>query len=1422
MFNFLKRQHFVQLKGQPRRLLRRMLAVWLILGLAGLFLAYKLLDRHVDRLVADLLTELIEAETGNQYQVSFGDIRLNFARHELTIFDFSLEPKEKDLGHFAAQHRNVYHVQVPKFQLTLGSAWELVLWRRLNVTGVQVLRPFINMDNFPGDRPLTLARESGNLYNLISDYLKLFRVSHFRIRDASFCLTNHLATGSWSQTFRNVSFSLENFLVDEASEKDRSKIFYTDAFELSIQQQEIYLPDSLHVFTFDRLAINTDSAQVVFKNFQLYPRQGRGIRHRHPDKSIYDLRVPDLVLRGVDFARAYNDNALVIAQIEMASPSIFVNQATSDAQPKGQKVVSAVPSALSELFGQIVVRDFHLANAAFDLEKDLQPQVRVEAVDLQLLDFHIDSASTLGRNALPQYRDFVLRVKNQTFHLADSAYTLHLDELLLSSPRSLLELKGLAFRANQGVPPGPLPLRRLTVERARLAYRDFRQALDHGNWQVGELLLDGVGAELVPPGAVPRPGPRARGSQKRLQFTDFFTSLVAQSVRLERVNLRYFDARHGDSLALAQGHFHFRGLDWRLGQDLAGLPTKMIARLAGARFASLALTLPRWGQAATVGQFDWLAQSGRALAQEVRLQPLGVVPGGLRFVAYLPKLAIEGLDLPATLRTGQARLTGLQLERPDLLVQQTGVRDITSEAKAAANRPALLQGLEGANLQVLQGKFRWQKDGHMLANIDGLALRAPAWAWGQFAAPSFWASGIHLDGAELELGQFSFQAPDGRWRFKAEAAGLDQAQGRAWLVGGQVAGPVGLQFAKASASGLDLAEFWAKGTLRWEAVRLMGATLDHRWQDKSLRVDDLDLALAEGAFSVRAQSGRRDNWPAPRELGFAKAEFRAGPRTLVAGRTRAQREADGHGLGIWAHDLAYTGGRVQVQVPTLVARGFQLAALANQQALLVDSIGLARPKVTLVPAGDGPPPPRPLAPAEALAQLGLSQLAIGAFRVEEGALTTQLRWDGHPFVHTFGQLSLWADGWHWPSGPTHGMEGDLRLLAGPQKLTVPPGTPELAWQSLAYSTASQCVLLSGASFRPPNRDTDAAGQSLGTNQVRLQAKHLRLHRPDWPALLAGDGLRLGVAELDSFQVQVHRDRRRGKVLPRQKDLPAVALQRLAWPLRIDTVYGRWGRVNYQEIMPKAGGADTARLEFGQVNGTLANVANRPLAGQTHAELNLRAKLMDQGNVSLEVRFDLASPTGAHEIEASGSDLDLTSLNAMLEPLARVRVEKGQMDNFELRASANDTLATGKMFFYYHDLKFSLIDKKKPQRPTLKTRISALAANLLVRNRNLRSLLYRGNRGNISYERPAHRSMFAYWGRIVMAGVVSSVTGIQQDLQDHLSRQQAEAEREERQSLRQSVRQSARQEKSQQRRFGKKIDEDKTPQKKRRLNLPKKM
>jgi Domain of Unknown Function (DUF748) len=235
------------------------------------------------------------------------------------------------------------------------------------------------------------------------------------------------------------------------------------------------------------------------------------------------------------------------------------------------------------------------------------------------------------------------------------------------------------------------------------------------------------------------------------------------------------------------------------------------------------------------------------------------------------------------------------------------------------------------------------------------------------------------------------------------------------------------------------------------------------------------------------------------------------------------------------------------------------------------------------------------------------------------------------------------------------------------------------------------------------------------------------------------------------------------------------------------VRARWGEVSYRERPSKAPKNAEARVGFAQVGGTLLNLTNRPTSAQQFAQLQLRAKFMGEASLALSVRFDLHSAEGAHEIEASGSDLALTDLNPVLEPTARVRVERGQMTQFELTANANDFYATGKMYFYYKDLKFSILDKKKQDKQTLKSRATALLANMLVRNRNFRSILSKGKRGTIFYERQPNRSIFSYWARIVLSGVVSSVTGIQKDLQDHIRQQEQEAQRELRQLLRQQMR-----------------------------------
>ncbi len=1420
MFKFLQRQHFTHEKGRLR-FLRRWVVVWLIMGLAGLFATYKLLDRYVDRLVADVLTDLIVQETGSLYNVSFGDIRLNFLKKELSIFDFSIDPKEENIDHLAASRRNIYHVHLPKFQLTLGSVWKLVLWRELEVTGVMMQRPFINMDNFPGDRPLTLSRETGNLYGLISRYLEMFKLSHFAIQDASFCLTNHLKSGDWTQTFRHVSFSMKNFLVDEKAAADTTKLFYTDAFQLSIKDQEIYLSDSLHVFTFDRLAINTDSAQIVFKNFHLYPRGGRNIRYLHPDKSIFDIRVPELTLKGVDFTRAYNDNVLIIKTIKMVHPNIFVNQVKADRSVKDQKVVSAVPAALSALFSRISVHDFRLTDAAFNLEKSLQPQIKVEQVDLQLLDFKLDSTGYDGWNTLPTYRDFDLRVKNQTFYLIDSAYTLRLDEFTLSSLQAKLGARGISIRSNE---PGRQvwPIRRLTVDKVDLTFVDLRQALDNGAWKIRSLEIDGVEADLVPPTGRPRPpnlsGPANPPADSVL--SEFLASIDAHSLSVSRANVHYLNPKTGDSLSLTNASIGFQDVQWQAGQKWDDLPQQVVSHLSAAQFIQFHLHWPSGGQSLTGSSFDWSATTGRATGQNIHLRPVALGTGRfpMQISADLPKVAITGIDLAQIVKGGHLHFASFSCARPDITIHQSSTSNPVTKARAS-NVPAkwALQSLDGQDFRLNRGKFRLIHNQRTLIAIDNLTATVPLWECKAFSAASVWEMGLRTEGAEITLGRFQFRTANDRLKMAAKGAAYFQVQGQAWINEGQLQGPLDLRFATAKATGLDLAGFWAGKPLTMAHFELGQAHLAHHWQDKSLIISKLNLSLGSVAISPgdHAKELLRQTLQHPIDLQFAEAVFTDSLRSIALGNTHMKSEPSGPGQAIWASDLVYAHRVSQaastIHVPALSVRRFQLLALLDQRELLMDSLHVAGPMGQLnlqhLPVSLSRPDKDSTASREPQpSQRDLKRVAVKSLRLTNGALTGQLLSKGLPFLHSIPSLSLQAEQLNltWDAAGRAHMTGEWQLHTGRQVLVLPNVDNCAEIEACDYASTPSELKLSEVRFQPVENEPEHASSSVRQRDyIRFHSQTLRFRQPDWSALLAGQGLRLTHLIADSIYIEIFRDKRSRKISLQAKQLPLMALQQLAFPITIDTVEAHWGTVLYREHPAKAPRGVEARVGLTGINGTLYHLTNRPVESKPRfALLNLRGRLMDEANIALSVKFDLTSPNGAHEIEASGSDLILDRLNPVLEPTARVKVESGEMLNFEMNAQADSSYATGKMYFYYKDLKFSFVDRKKQDAKSLKSRLTALLANMLIRNRNVKSMLSNGKRGTIFYERQINKSIFSYWSRILFSGIVSSVTGIQKDLQNQIRQQEQEAQRE----LRQSARQEQREDRRVRPKTGKFIDE----------------
>ncbi|MEM6262099.1 MAG: hypothetical protein AAGI38_06290 [Bacteroidota bacterium] len=268
-----------------------------------------------------------------------------------------------------------------------------------------------------------------------------------------------------------------------------------------------------------------------------------------------------------------------------------------------------------------------------------------------------------------------------------------------------------------------------------------------------------------------------------------------------------------------------------------------------------------------------------------------------------------------------------------------------------------------------------------------------------------------------------------------------------------------------------------------------------------------------------------------------------------------------------------------------------------------------------------------------------------------------------------------------------------------------------------------------------------------TDRIDLLIPKVTLEQVNLPGLLAQDKLWADRIILNSPSLEVFRDKHRPDTLPRRPPTPQQALKLIPWDTRVDSLQVTKGSITYFERMPES--SLPGRISFGNIEANLSPFTNQPILTPNKevvvAELKSRLRIMDAGNITAVFRFDQQDKNDAFTLYGSADTMNLTALNPMLEPLLFMRVNQGKMDGMYFSVEANKEEASGKMRFRYRDLKVNVIDKGL---------VTFMANTFVLKSDNPNRRILRI--GRIETPRDPGRSMFNFWGKIMLSGIMSSV------------------------------------------------------------------
>jgi hypothetical protein len=312
---------------------------------------------------------------------------------------------------------------------------------------------------------------------------------------------------------------------------------------------------------------------------------------------------------------------------------------------------------------------------------------------------------------------------------------------------------------------------------------------------------------------------------------------------------------------------------------------------------------------------------------------------------------------------------------------------------------------------------------------------------------------------------------------------------------------------------------------------------------------------------------------------------------------------------------------------------------------------------------------------------------------------------------------------------------------------LPDGFYKVKFNGLKINTREQNLLLTNVDFRPKMSKANFYKQKKqNVTMAVLKFDTLRVERLNFQALVDYQQTIAWKVQLKNGSVDLHADKRYPKYpIIKIGESPHQKLLKLKKLLSLDTVVVDNISVTYHEMSGKY--FREGSISFNNASGMLTNVTNdsSALKKDKYMRADLRAKIMNTGNINAKFGFDMLSKTGLHTYSGTVGAMNATAFNRILRPLLNVEIASGNIKKVAFNMQGTDRKNWGEFRFDYNDLKISLLNKNDENgEQSSKKVVSYLINQLLINDSNP------DNKGvytiaNVNYTRvPEHTFFKTIW------------------------------------------------------------------------------
>jgi hypothetical protein len=300
------------------------------------------------------------------------------------------------------------------------------------------------------------------------------------------------------------------------------------------------------------------------------------------------------------------------------------------------------------------------------------------------------------------------------------------------------------------------------------------------------------------------------------------------------------------------------------------------------------------------------------------------------------------------------------------------------------------------------------------------------------------------------------------------------------------------------------------------------------------------------------------------------------------------------------------------------------------------------------------------------------------------------------------------------------------------------------------------ILTVDSFYSIPNLENYAFAQAhpYQTDRIEATFKNIICRGCDLDALISEGDLRISSIHIDTFLLDIFRDRRR-PFLHKNRPLFQDLLYLYPGVLSVDSVIAHNGKIIFTEH--DLGASEPGIIWFSDVEATVQHLYNDTSVHLPHDTFIVAAQAlaMGKGNIEFESKGHIRDPQNTFVFNGHMEKIPVAAFNPMFIPNAALEAEDGYVHGIYFNFIADHRMAHGDLLLRYQDLRLLKVDKETSASKGLKNRLLTRVLNRKILDHNpLPGDTLRD--GTIQFERDPEKMYFWYMFKSIFSGIRETV------------------------------------------------------------------